>query len=180
MKQHYLALLRGINISGKNIIKMSELTEVLISAGFENVKTVLNSGNILFTAEEANYQQTIQKLIKEKFDLTVPVHILTIDQLKILIAKAPDWWGKGGEFYDNLIFLLADISPSEAVMMLGSLNDKLEKAEIAKIVIYWSFILKDYRHSKWWHMTANSPIKDYLTIRTAKTLRKILKESEKL
>ena len=46
--QRYIALLRGINISGKNKIAMSELKEMFIALGFADVVTCLNSGNVIF------------------------------------------------------------------------------------------------------------------------------------
>jgi uncharacterized protein (DUF1697 family) len=46
--KRYIALLRGINISGKNKISMAELKEYLSEAGYDTVKTYLNSGNVIF------------------------------------------------------------------------------------------------------------------------------------
>ena len=48
----YLALLRGINVSGKNIIKMEDLRKRMEAAGYAAVKTFIQSGNILFTSGE--------------------------------------------------------------------------------------------------------------------------------
>lgn len=52
MKRH-IALLRGINISGKNKVPMAELKKGFEAAGFLDVKTWLNSGNVVFSCEEA-------------------------------------------------------------------------------------------------------------------------------
>ena len=77
----FVSLLRGINVSGKNIIKMSELKSLLISLGFENVETYIQSGNIIFTSsliDELEIAKIIEKSIKNKFNLDVPT--LTINQ----------------------------------------------------------------------------------------------------
>jgi len=77
----FVSLLRGINVSGKNIIKMSELKSLLISLGFENVETYIQSGNIIFTSsliDELEIAKIIEKSIKNKFNLDVPA--LTINQ----------------------------------------------------------------------------------------------------
>lgn len=47
----YIVLLRGINISGKNKISMAELKEVLENNSYENVKTFLNSGNVIIDSK---------------------------------------------------------------------------------------------------------------------------------
>ncbi|MBR4470361.1 MAG: DUF1697 domain-containing protein, partial [Erysipelotrichaceae bacterium] len=71
----YIALLRGINISGKNKISMPELKAALIENGFSEVSTYLNSGNIIFSDEETDtivLADKIKTLIQEKFSLDIP------------------------------------------------------------------------------------------------------------
>jgi uncharacterized protein (DUF1697 family) len=50
----YVAFLRGINVGGKNKIKMETLREVFASLGFHNVKTYINSGNVIFETAETD------------------------------------------------------------------------------------------------------------------------------
>lgn len=75
----YIALLRGINISGKNKISMTELKAVLIEKDFSEVSTHLNSGNIIFSDAEADtivLADKIKTLIQEKFTLDIPVFVI--------------------------------------------------------------------------------------------------------
>lgn len=75
----YIALLRGINISGKNKISMPELKAALIQKGFSEVSTYLNSGNIIFSDAEADtivLADKIKTLIQEKFTLDIPVFVI--------------------------------------------------------------------------------------------------------
>ncbi|RZJ68387.1 MAG: DUF1697 domain-containing protein, partial [Flavobacterium sp.] len=62
----YLALLRGVNISGKKIIKMEGLRRLFESAGYENVQTYIQSGNVIFDSEVAHGEVAgnIEKLIE--------------------------------------------------------------------------------------------------------------------
>lgn len=55
--KRYVALLRGINISGKNKVVMAELKKGIESLKFENVKTYLNSGNVIFSSQEENIEK---------------------------------------------------------------------------------------------------------------------------
>ena len=63
----YIALLRGINVGGKNIIKMTDLKTAFEGCGFQNVSTYINSGNILFDSElnESSIKTTCENLIAE-------------------------------------------------------------------------------------------------------------------
>lgn len=88
----YIAILRGINVSGKNIIRMAELAELLKGIGFENVQTYIQSGNVIFNYHESAPEvitATIQKMIFENFQFRVPVIVLTFGELEIVIAGNP-------------------------------------------------------------------------------------------
>lgn len=81
---HYVALLRGINVSGKNLIKMSSLKEMLLNEGFYDVQTYIQSGNVLFSSKlnsTIELEKQIEQLIEKHFDLKVPVLVLTENQL---------------------------------------------------------------------------------------------------
>lgn len=175
--KRYIALLRGINISGKNKIAMSDLKENFVELGYLAVSTHLNSGNIIFSSgvdDMATLASTIKAMIKNKFELDIPVFIVSQEELKDILNNAPDWWGDTNkEIYDNLIFLLPPISYDEFYHEIGAPKDEYEKSYHYKSAIFWSFIRKDYQKTNWWSKTASSNISDKITIRTANTVRKI-------
>lgn len=77
--KRYIAFLRGINISGKNKIPMSELKNCFEALGFTEVKTYLNSGNVVFSNEEDSADDLtnrIEAMIKEQFGFEVPVFVM--------------------------------------------------------------------------------------------------------
>ena len=78
--QTYIAILRGINVSGQKLIKMDKLREALASLGFSNLATYIQSGNVVFqTATEDNLTlaQKIHNRIEEIFGFDVPVIVRT-------------------------------------------------------------------------------------------------------
>lgn len=176
--KRYIALLRGINISGKNKISMSELKEGFAELGFAEVATYLNSGNIIFssTIDDKNILSSkIEIMIKNRFDLNIPVFIALQEELKELLKNAPDWWGDDNkEIYDNLIFIMPPLSYEEFCNVIGSPKAEYEKVHNYKNVIFWSFSRKDYQKTNWWRETASSEISGKITIRTANTARKIV------
>ncbi len=88
----YIALLRGINVSGHKKIKMAELRVHLADAGLTDVSTYIQSGNILFTHEEptaSKVAEIIEKKIEEIYDFHVPVLLLKPETLEEVIANNP-------------------------------------------------------------------------------------------
>ncbi|WP_025762152.1 DUF1697 domain-containing protein [Dyadobacter tibetensis] len=82
--QKYIAILRGVNVSGKNLIKMSALTELLFQEGFGEVKSYIQSGNLCFSAARQNLpdlQRNLSEIIYRQFGLLVPVIVLTAADL---------------------------------------------------------------------------------------------------
>jgi len=72
----YIALLRGINMGGKNKLKMAELRTALATLNFENVSTYIQSGNIVFQSSKKNVDaiaKSIKTLLQTSFDLEIPV-----------------------------------------------------------------------------------------------------------
>ena len=174
----YLALLRGINISGKNKISMQELKSVLGEKGFADVKTYLNSGNVIFSDNEPDVvklAERIRAIIFETFHLEIPVFVISQDELKCLLLKAPSWWGSDSkDIYDNLIFAIAPYSIKNVAEKIGEPTAELEKVQICGNTAFWSFDRKLYAKANWWKKTAAPGIGEMITIRTANTLRKLV------
>lgn len=179
----YIALLRGINISGKNKISMPELKKLLEENNYQNVSTYLNSGNIIFECNKNNKQtimDNIHTLIENKFLLQIPVYIMTDKELENILNNSPKWWGSSNkEIYDNLIFIIPPTKYEEVYNTIGSPKEGLELIEEYNNCVFWSFDLNNYRKSNWWIKTASTDIKDKITIRTANTMRKILEICQK-
>lgn len=87
----YIILLRGINVSGKNILRMDALRAALNDAGFGEVTSYLQSGNLSVTTDldAANVAHRIHEVIRNRFELTVPLQVLTENQLIRTIDAVP-------------------------------------------------------------------------------------------
>lgn len=178
----YIALLRGINISGKNKISMGELKSEL-DKKYKNVSTYLNSGNVIFESEIKDKEMImndIYQIVKNKFDLEIPVFVMTTDELEDILNHKPEWWGTDNkEIYDNLIFIIPPTKYEDVYNTIWEPKQDIEKIEVYKNSIFWSFDLKNYRKSNWWVKTASTNIKDRITIRTSNTTKKVLEICKK-
>jgi uncharacterized protein (DUF1697 family) len=88
----HVALLRGINVGGKNKVPMAELREVVTSLGHTGVTTYIQSGNVLFTTEEtdtAALASGLEAAIAGKFGINPAVVVLSRDELARILADNP-------------------------------------------------------------------------------------------
>lgn len=174
--KRYIAFLRGINISGKNKIPMSGLKAGFEELGLVEVKTYLNSGNVIFSSvDDEDFSGQLETMIKDRFDLDIPVFVILKEELEDILHNAPDWWGtENKEIYDNLIFIMPPTTFTEVFSEIGEPKEEFEKIKDYKKTVFWSFSRKDYQKTNWWSKTAGANISSKLTIRTANTVRKIV------
>jgi len=86
----YIALLRGINVSGHKKILMKDLAVLFEGCGFTDVKTYIQSGNVVFySTKSKNLDKKIHNKIKEQYGWEVPIMILTPDQIKHILKQCP-------------------------------------------------------------------------------------------
>ena len=88
----YISLLRGINVGGHSQIKMKDLTGLYESSGFKNVKTYVQSGNVVFDSSMDDGEKIVKKIeknIKTKFGFDVKLIIRTPDELNKIIKTNP-------------------------------------------------------------------------------------------
>lgn len=173
----YIAFLRGVNISGKNRVPMAELKKSFEELELGAVKTCLNSGNVVFSSDEADTEHLAERLetmIQDRFGLDIPVFVIAREGLEDILRHAPDWWGnEDAAIYDNLIFIMPQATFADVFNEIGAPKEGLEKIEHYKGAVFWSFSRKDYQKTNWWSKTASAKISAKLTIRTANTVRRI-------
>ncbi|AWH86244.1 DUF1697 domain-containing protein [Flavobacterium album] len=130
----YLALLRGINVSGKKIIKMEDLRKLMESAGYGNVKTYIQSGNVIFSSVEKSKEklaEAIEKLIEGQYGFDVSVFVVDKNDLDKAVDNNPFTEGKVPEEAGTKKIYVTFLSevPSEESM------EKLRQAPIGDDVI---------------------------------------------
>lgn len=177
MEKH-IALLRGINISGKNKISMPLLKIAFEEIGYLNVSTYINSGNVLFSSENWNKSEMSIRCntkIKEKFTFDIPVAIITLKELSEALDNAPEWWdvNSAGEVIHQAIFLIPDITVEEVYKAVGEAKTEYEKVGYYNNVIFWSAPRATLSKTRWYKI-ASSSVNSKVTIRNANTTKKLL------
>ena len=88
----YISILRGINVSGHRMIKMDALRQLYSDLGFENVKTYIQSGNVVFKFNQIDNKKLadrIEKEIAKRFEFQVPVLVTEINELREIVNQNP-------------------------------------------------------------------------------------------
>lgn len=89
-KEHrYVALLRGINVGGNKKVPMGDLKKAFEDAGFTDIVTILNTGNVVFSAAKKAVEKDVQTLLEENFSFTIPFIIVPFETIEKLIAADP-------------------------------------------------------------------------------------------
>lgn len=126
----YIALLRGINVSGRNKIAMPQLRAAFEQKGFTEVMTYINSGNVLFSSDIQEKKRLIdicEALILEHFDLNISVAIVAVDELAETLTHAPEWWDQAEETVHYAIFMIPPMTITEVLEIVGEIKPEYEK-----------------------------------------------------
>ncbi|MDR1504030.1 MAG: DUF1697 domain-containing protein [Prevotella sp.] len=151
----YIALLRGINVGGKNIIKMAELKKVFENMGFHSVQSYIQSGNVLFISDKGEEQLRIEieAIIEDTFGFPVVVILRTLEELEAIIADCPF---TGEEITEAIAVSDSEIlyvsmftrnPSSKDIERLAKYNTQQDKYKIAGRNIYFLFY-NSIRNSK--------------------------------
>ena len=177
----YLALLRGINVGGKNIIKMVDLKACFESLGFSSVATYIQSGNVLFQSDEKDKGALTIKIeagLSRQFKFDAKVVIISRKELKEIVQSAPRGFGKDAETYRyDVIFLKEQLTSKEAMKSV-SVKEGVDSAHAGKDALYFSRLISKASSS---HLTKiiGLPVYQNMTIRNWNTTAKLLAMMEK-
>jgi uncharacterized protein (DUF1697 family) len=167
----YLALLRGINVGGRNIIKMADLKACFEDLGCADVTTFIQSGNVVFRDEErdaATLVGQIEQALSTRFAYASRVVVLTRAQLGQVVERAPAGFGKKPDQYRyDVIFLRAPLTATEAMKSV-SLREGVDAVHKGTGVLYFSRLINRAAQS---HLAkiVSLPVYQQMTIRNWNT-----------
>jgi uncharacterized protein (DUF1697 family) len=135
----YIALLRGINVGGKNMVKMEPLRELLSGMGFGKVASYVNSGNLAFDTKKTDDHKLamlIHDAFEKEFGFDVTVMVRSADEIRELIANNP-YEGQFQSHKDLHVFFLAEELSSEHQRLLLEKNSDVEMISVKGREIYY-------------------------------------------
>ena len=170
-----MALLRGINVGGRNIIAMADLRSAFEAAGFEAVRTYIQSGNVLFEAPaRATLERDIEVMLEQRFGIGLVVVLRSHRQLRNVVHHAPEGFGTQPDVYhSDAIFLKAPLT-SRTAMRVVELRDGVDRAWPGAGVIYMSRLSARRTQSRMGRIVG-TPEYQLMTIRSWSTTTKLLR-----
>lgn len=171
----FVALLRGINVGGKNVIKMADLKACFEAMGYKDVATFIQSGNVLFTAAGAGERLTesIEKKLSKTFGYQSQVVIRSHAQLRKAVEDAPRGFGKQPAKYRyDVIFLKEPLTAREAMDSV-SVKEGVDQAWAGDGVLYFTRLTAKATQSRLGRIV-QLPIYQRMTIRNWNTTVKLL------
>lgn len=171
----YVALLRGVNVSGKNRVPMTELKQCFTDMGFTNVVTYINSGNVIFesdTSNDASLVQECEGAIEQYFGFRVICAVLTADELQDAMAHAPAWWDKDPAVKNNALFVIAPATAQQVMKEVGDAKPEYEQVAGYGQIIFWTAPLKTFSRTRYSNVVTSKAYQQ-ITIRNANTVKKL-------
>ncbi len=172
----YVALLRGVNVSGKRIVPMSRLKRILLDAGFHDVTTFLNSGNVVFRAWDADSTRAvalIEEVIEDEFGFHVKVLVLSIREVRQILGKCPFVEGTSGKSGKVYVTFLSSVPRPAAVAKLRLVSDETDEIAISGKAVYL-LARRGYASTTFNNNFIERILQVEATTRNTNTLRKIV------
>jgi uncharacterized protein (DUF1697 family) len=180
----YVALLRGINVGGNNLIKMPALKACFEALAFRDVLTYIQSGNVVFSAAESKAEQVARRIeaaVAATFGGQASVVLRTRAQMQAIVRRAPEGFGAQPEKYRYDVLYLKP--PVEAATALKTVPVKpgVDEAHAGTGVLYFSRLISKATQSRL-SKVVSLPIYKQMTIRnwnTTLALVRLLSDSPK-
>ena len=173
----YVALLRGINVGGNNKVVMSELREQVAAGGFGHVRTYINSGNLIFEAEDdASHEdvaQRVEDLLASRYDFPIRVALLTAQDYLEELHNLPDWW-HGKVARRDALFYTRGLDRDHVRERIEAMELGDEAVHVGEHAVFWGkFDEKSFLKTAYHKRLLREDFYRQVTIRSGSTVEKI-------
>jgi uncharacterized protein (DUF1697 family) len=171
----HVALLRGVNVNGITI-KSADLKALFVELGFDAVRTVLASGNVLFDTDERDagaLRTRIEQALRKRFSYDAWIVLLTQKQVADMAAAYP-FERIDEERHPYLVFGSDPAMLDEVMEKAGTVDPKLERLKQGKGVLYWQCPRGESTDTPVAKLLAKTRYKSSTTARNLRTVEKLL------
>ncbi len=170
----YVALLRGINVGGKTLIKMADLKACVEELGVDDVSTHIASGNVLFASGErdaAKLETKIERAIEQHFQLPVKVVVLDRTAYARIVKAIPNEWIGDASLRANVAFVRRGTDAKQVVRELQP-DPSVEQVKAIDGAILWATKREALNRSVMRKLIGGATYKE-LTVRNLNTTLKL-------
>ena len=177
----FVALLRGVNVGGNNMISMKSLKESFMTMGFKEVTTYINSGNIIFTTREDDARQLekkIEQMLSSDYQLDSKVVIRSLSELEKLVKSLPSTWSGDSDWRYNVIFLRHTIDSKKILADLPA-NSDIEEIVYRPGTLLWSAQATEFSRTNMAKLASRKVFQD-MTVRNLNTTKRLYELMKKV
>ncbi|MCA1708205.1 MAG: DUF1697 domain-containing protein [Actinobacteria bacterium] len=174
-RTRFVALLRGINVGGRNKVAMANLRAAFEADGYKAVSTYIQSGNVLFESDapRESLEDELEAMLERRFRVPLIVVLRSRLQLRNVVRKAPDGFGREPtRYHSDVIFLKRSLSRQQA-MRVVDLREGVDQAWPGAGVLYFSRLSERLAQSRMSRIVGTSEYQQ-MTIRSWTTTTKLL------
>lgn len=171
----YIALLRGINVGGNNMVKMASLKDAVESCGYTHVTTYIQSGNILFDTEKkdtSKISDTLEIRIIKTFGMTSRVVVFAQTQFAKILSDVPSDWKKRNDIRCYIAFLIPPTTTTEVIGEV-SLKYGIDFVNAGPGVVYMTTLMSGLTKSGFTKLVGTK-VYQHITMRNYNTSKKLL------
>jgi len=173
----YVALLRGINVGGKNVIRMADLRACFEELDLVDVRTYIQSGNVVFRPTKktppAKLALNIEKALSDAFAYDSRIALVSAEELATVVQQAPPGFGKQPEKYRyDVLFPRPPLRPKAALPEVP-VNPIVDTISAGDRALYFRRLIAKATQSKLGRLTQR-PVYQELTIRNWNTTTRLL------
>ncbi len=170
----YVALLRGINVGGKNKVEMAKLKQTFERLGFVSVKTFIASGNVVFHTEEidpAKLTRRIESAIKADFGIRIKVVLRDQKSMGKLVKAIPTSWVNDKVMKCDVMFLSEEVD-NKTVLTQLPFDSAIEDVKYVPGAVIWRIDRDKAARSRMFRIVGTK-LHQHMTIRNPNTVRKL-------
>jgi uncharacterized protein (DUF1697 family) len=171
----YVALLRGINVGGKNKVEMSRLKTMFEGLGLTDVRTYINSGNVIFTSRRrkpVSLIPLIEEAIANEFGFPVKVVLRDLDNMKTVVDAIPPSWRDDSTMRCYVMFLWEEFDEPGVLEKL-IIKDGIDDVKYVPGAIIWR-VDRDVLTRSGMARLPGDDLYRSITIRNSNTVRKLV------
>jgi uncharacterized protein (DUF1697 family) len=171
----FVALLRGINVGGRNPVSMIALREAFEAEGYRDVSTYIQSGNVLFGSDSArdSLEDELEAMLGRRLGIPLVVAVRSHRQIRNIVHRSPEGFGEEPEdYHSDVVFLKAPLSPPRA-MRVVKVREGVDQVWPGTGVLYFARLSARRAQSRMGSIIG-TPEYQLMTIRSWSTTTKLL------
>ncbi|MGH3081578.1 MAG: DUF1697 domain-containing protein [Gaiellaceae bacterium] len=169
----YVALLRGINVGGKSIVRMADLKECVEALGYDDVSTFIASGNVLFESRKsaAKLESELEKALEKRFGLPIAVVVRSRAELGRIVKAIPSDWIGNHSLRVNVAFLRRTLDGRKLARELEP-REGVDELVVTKAAVIWATRRNALTRSGMQKLVGGAAYRD-MTVRNLNTTLKL-------